>query len=446
MTIPRYAEGGKYDKLIKMRMSRFAVSFLLLAFCLVSQSLLAKDPIAQSIVKAQTFSKNKNYNQAIEVYTQTIQKTTKKKARSDLYFKRGKLYHKLGNLAQALDDYTQVLKFKPNNPDLLFFRGCLYLQRTQYKQAALDFKSVIGIDVNYRLGQVYLLLADLYSENKEYSKAVVEYTNYIVTHPNHAYSYYNRANCYYRLQDLNNAVDDYTKVISLDANYQKGLVYYYRGSIYYQLKKAKEAIIDFSKAIDLNPYHGAFYNDRGVVYLRLKEYRLAENDYLKAIEYAVEGEVKDTAEKNLALLEEQFLGGNPKEVVILDYLDKEWVNHMEEIRKMVSQEKYFLAQEHIKVSQGIVKKMQEVQEHNVFAQESKLRLEAMQKFSLAYANLIKILMSLSNSKDLESNSALAIRELVFVTKEHLKEAGETFVDDKEMQQLCFSLIETLNSF
>ena len=64
--------------------------------------------------------------------------------------------------------------------------------------------------------------------------------------PGNAYLYYNRGNAYAAGNDLEKAVEDYTRALELDP--QLAEAYYNRGMSKLKLKKNNEAILDLGKA------------------------------------------------------------------------------------------------------------------------------------------------------------------------------------------------------
>ena len=61
-------------------------------------------------------------------------------------------------------------------------------------------------------------------------------------------------------------------------------IYHNRGIMLFRLKLYQQAIEDYSKAITIHPEYSYAYNDRGAAYLEIKKYAQALNDFNKAIE------------------------------------------------------------------------------------------------------------------------------------------------------------------
>ena len=80
------------------------------------------------------------------------------------------------------------------------------------------------------------------------------------------------------------AIDEFDKVIPLDADFTGLYIYINRGTAYAGLGEHRRAIEDYDEAVRLRPNGFKGYFNRGNSYLHLGEYRTALKDYDKAIE------------------------------------------------------------------------------------------------------------------------------------------------------------------
>jgi protein O-mannosyl-transferase len=93
--------------------------------------------------------------------------------------------------------------------------------------------------------------------------------------------YYNRGNEYLRLNELNNAVSDYTASLRIDPRYTEA--WYNRGLVNYKLQLLPEAIDDFTHAIALRNNYQTAYLNRGTAFRLRGNYREALEDFNTAI-------------------------------------------------------------------------------------------------------------------------------------------------------------------
>ena len=77
-----------------------------------------------------------------------------------------------GKFDQALDDFNQALKLKPNDASLYDYRGIAYRTNGLDDQALQDFNKAIQLDPKF--ARAYRNRAMVYYDKTEYGKAVVE--------------------------------------------------------------------------------------------------------------------------------------------------------------------------------------------------------------------------------------------------------------------------------
>ena len=94
--------------------------------------------------------------------------------------------------------------------------------------------------------------------------------------------YCDRGVAKWRLRQLDAALSDLSKAISLSPDYAPA--YNNRGTVYMDLNRPEDARKDFDRAIALSPHFGAAYNNRGNANERLRRLEAATNDFRKAIE------------------------------------------------------------------------------------------------------------------------------------------------------------------
>jgi tetratricopeptide (TPR) repeat protein len=85
----------------------------------------------------------------------------------------------------------------------------------------------------------------------------------------------------WRLKQMEDAIADFTKAVSLNPDYAPA--YNNRGNVYLDMNKAEDASKDFDRAIALAPDFGAAYANRANVNQKLKRFEEAERDFRKAI-------------------------------------------------------------------------------------------------------------------------------------------------------------------
>lgn len=158
---------------------------------------------------------------------------------------------------------------------------------------------------NSLLMTVYLHLQKIYYAEGDEDSIIDVCTKILRAHPNHALSYYNRGSLYSNRKEYKKALDDFNLAIELNPSYASA--YNNRGLVYFNMKQYKEAIDDYTCALEINESAIEFYN-RGDVYAEIREYEKAINDYTKYLEIDSENRfgLKDTVEATIENLENEL--------------------------------------------------------------------------------------------------------------------------------------------
>ncbi len=150
---------------------------------------------------------------------------------SSAYYNRGLARYRQGKLLdEVINDFTQAILLKPQNPKAYNNRG------------------------------------QVYSDQNKLDEAISDFTQAILLKLQNANAYYNRGIAYFKQSKLDEAISDFTQVILLNPN--DDAVHFNRGVAYFSQNKLDEAISDFTQAILLNPNNANAYNNRGLAYYR----------------------------------------------------------------------------------------------------------------------------------------------------------------------------------
>jgi tetratricopeptide (TPR) repeat protein len=199
----------------------------------------------------------------------------------EAYYFRGLIYHARGDYQRAVFEYTQAIKFEPEDiAEIYNSRGAAYDDSGKYADAIDSYNKAIQIQPNS--ARFYQNRGNAYAHWVKYDLAIADYTQSIKTQPDDAVAYYDRGNVYSDMGDNQRALADYTQAIQIDPEYIDA--YINRGISYFNLDDINHAIVDYDHAIQLDPNNGSAYNNRGNAYRRKGSYDLAIADLDKAIE------------------------------------------------------------------------------------------------------------------------------------------------------------------
>ncbi len=144
------------------------------------------------------------------------------------------------------------------------------------------------------------LRAEALLKQSDYAGAVQYFTKAIATKPDYA-SYFGRATGYRQLDQMNQAVNDYSEAIRYKPS--SALAFHDRGFCKMRLGLADAAAADFDKSLALDPSNPRAWYDRGTIRLKKGGYKHAIECFTKAIEldpnFAPAWENRAVAERKL---------------------------------------------------------------------------------------------------------------------------------------------------
>ena len=169
-----------------------------------------------------------------------------------------------------------------------------------------------------------------YESNWDFKGAIEDYTKAIKLDPNYEEAYFQRANAKHSLKDYYGAISDYNKAIGNGYATFAGTYYSSRAISKADLKDYKGAIEDLSKSIDLTS-EGTYgcaskYNKRGLLKEKIGDFKEAMTDLEKAIE--IETDDYDIKEYKKSL--EDFLERNLNKLPDFNSFDNNLGNDINE--------------------------------------------------------------------------------------------------------------------
>jgi tetratricopeptide (TPR) repeat protein len=214
----------------------------------------------------------------IELSTMAIQKSPSALS----YFLRAYAKDDLGDSKGAISDYSQALKYSPNDSMILNNRGLVRYGLEDYKGAIADYSKAIALDSSHELAYDNRGLARQGLE--DYKGAIADHSKAINIDPNNALAYANRGLARAGLEDYKGAIADHSEAIELDPS--NGVDYWNRGDSKFTLEQFRGAIDDYTKAIELfvDDPHSSIYTYRGISYENTGDLESACSDWKRAFE------------------------------------------------------------------------------------------------------------------------------------------------------------------
>jgi tetratricopeptide (TPR) repeat protein len=198
---------------------------------------------------------------------------------ANLYYNRGFVYIKLGNNKGAIEDYTQALRLNPKYTKAYNNRGFVYIKLGNNKGAIEDYTQALRLEPNY--ADAYYNRGLVRTNLGDNKGAIEDYNQALRLNPNDAKAYYNRGLVRTNLGNKKGAIDDYNQALRLNPNDAKA--YYNRGYVRSDLGDKKGALDDYNQALRLNPKYTDIYYNRGLIRGDLGDKKGAIEDYNQAL-------------------------------------------------------------------------------------------------------------------------------------------------------------------
>ncbi|NEU76252.1 tetratricopeptide repeat protein [Hassallia byssoidea VB512170] len=222
----------------------------------------------------------KRYEVAVEMVTPLLEHSEiQSQWRAIALGWRGNIYRLSKRYEEALKDFDQAIKLKPEYDWAIARRGQSYRFMQRYEEALKDFDCAIELNPKSdfaiaRRGETYRLI-------KRYEEALKDYNQAIELNPKLDWAIARRGQTYLMLKRHEEALKDFDCAIELNRKLDWAIAH--RGETYRLMKRYEEALKDFDSAIELNPKYDWAIARRGETYLILKRYNEALENFNCAI-------------------------------------------------------------------------------------------------------------------------------------------------------------------
>jgi tetratricopeptide (TPR) repeat protein len=159
---------------------------------------------------------------------------------ADAYFRRGLTYAELGDLELAMLDYSNTIDINPQHINAYIQRSWIYFRQQEYQLAKADCQAVKTFDKSCFWSSYMLGIIDSLSGLKH--AAIASFSQAIEIFPHYVSARYHRGIIYHELGEIANAMADFDRAQSIQAEglerlidrdetgfYAEGLALYYLG-------------------------------------------------------------------------------------------------------------------------------------------------------------------------------------------------------------------------
>jgi tetratricopeptide (TPR) repeat protein len=228
--------------------------------------------IEKELKKAQKLSEQKKDREAIEKYSEILKYDPKN---AEALCCRGILLARNNNIDDALVDMDAYVDINPNNPTVLCARGVMYFTRGDYGLAANDCTAALKINPDLESAKQYLGFAlekigndlaetlsnagvDEYCDRAlecaktgDYNEVIKILSDGLEHYPESGKLLKPRAFYYFKLGNFDSSIEDCNKFI--ENNKDDDLVFAMRGLMKFNKGRPFEAEQDFREALRINP-------------------------------------------------------------------------------------------------------------------------------------------------------------------------------------------------
>ncbi|ARV57713.1 hypothetical protein BZZ01_02830 [Nostocales cyanobacterium HT-58-2] len=215
------------------------------------------------------------------------------------YYKQGHASYKVRNYEQAIENFSQAIQKDPKHAKAYINRGNAHYNLKEYEAALADYNqalqiSPIEVKAYVNRGNARYMLAEYSSDpDKDYNLAIADYNSALRLNPNEVEAYIRRGIVRAQIAkysgdsqyEYKKAIADFNQALNLNASKAEAL--FQRGLVRYQVaqyssdfeREYKQAIADFNQALNINPKLAKVYLKRGIVRYELAQYGGGKSSY-----------------------------------------------------------------------------------------------------------------------------------------------------------------------
>ena len=264
-------------------------------------------PIDITVATAALLQKRGDIEEAIKKWraVAVVSEGSDKELAARAWFSVGYLYqeHKKADLETVIDTYNIATRLKPDSTTYNN-RGTAKNDLGRHKEAIVDYDDAIRLKPNY--AEAYYNRGNAKDILRRHEEAIADYDDAIRLKPDLIAAYNNRGGAKNELGRHEEAIADCDDAIRLKPDLAEA--YFIRGNAKIGLGRREEAIADYDDAIRLKPDLIAAYNNRGNANSYLNRIDDARRDFETTIDLA-----RNAGDEDLMILAQRALSELPDE-------------------------------------------------------------------------------------------------------------------------------------
>ncbi len=170
-------------------------------------------------------------------------------------------YHQAGDLSNAEALYLRILDVDPQNVDIAFLLGTLYLQSGNSGAATTFFKQTIKLKPDHV--EAHNNQGTVFQNQGKLDEAIEEYNRAINLAPDYAEAFYNLGRIFYKQRKFDEALEHYKQAISLSPDDYEA--HFNIGNIFKELGRLEDAERSYRRSIAMKPDYAIAHSSLGTI-------------------------------------------------------------------------------------------------------------------------------------------------------------------------------------
>ncbi len=187
-----------------------------------------------------------------------------------------------GRFDEAYESYRVVLEKVPFYSEAAYSLGLAKFRLKDFETAVLHFQEALTINPDHDNARAALtnVAKKTFNEgNTSYKRgnleeAIDSYRKVLTIDVNFYQAYYQIGVIETKMQNITGAIESYVKAIEINPNFYKG--WFALGIAYNKNSDADNALVSFEKAVEVHPGYAKAYAEIGKIYVERKEFDQAE--------------------------------------------------------------------------------------------------------------------------------------------------------------------------
>lgn len=167
----------------------------------------------------------------------------------ELLFNLGVTYEKQNNIDEAIGAYQLAADMDPQDPDFRYNLGFMYDKKGEVETAIGHYKKTI--ELNPEDANAYFNIGYLYAQQNKNDLAIEYFEKAKKSNPDDIYARFDLAFEYKKRGEIERALEEYFELVEISPGYS--WAYFNIGCIFFENGEKEQAIEFFKKTIEANP-------------------------------------------------------------------------------------------------------------------------------------------------------------------------------------------------